>query len=51
MIHLYSVFVALGIGAALMLTLRRWRKVGGRDDLVYEVLVWGVLAGLAGGRL
>lgn len=51
MIHLYGVFVALGIGAALMLTLRRWRKVGGRDDLVYEVLVWGVLAGLAGGRL
>lgn len=51
MIHLYGVFVALGIGAALMLTLRRWRKVGGRDDLVYEVLVWGVLAGLVGGRL
>lgn len=51
MIHLYGVFVALGIGVALMLTLRRWRKVGGRDDLVYEVLVWGVLAGLAGGRL
>lgn len=51
MIHLYGVFVALGIGVALMLALRRWRKVGGRDDLVYEVLVWGVLAGLVGGRL
>lgn len=51
MLRLYGLFVALGIGAALMLTLRRWRQVGGRDDLVYEVLVWGVLAGLAGGRL
>jgi prolipoprotein diacylglyceryl transferase len=41
----------VGITAAIMLTLRRWRAAGGHDDLVYDVAFWGVPAGIIGGRI
>jgi prolipoprotein diacylglyceryl transferase len=37
--------------AAIGITRRRWRRERGQDELVYEVAVWGVPAGLIGGRL
>ena len=50
-VHYYALFIILGIGAAIWLTYRRWTARGGNGDLVYEVALWSVIAGLIGGRL
>jgi prolipoprotein diacylglyceryl transferase len=34
-----------------VITARRWQAAGGERELVYEVALWGVPAGLIGGRL
>lgn len=41
----------VGIALAVWLTRRRWRTQGGDPDLVDEVGLWGVPAGIVGGRL
>jgi len=50
-VHYYALFIILGIAAAIWLTYRRWTARGGNGDLVYEVALWSVIAGLIGGRL
>ena len=50
-IRLYALCILAGIALAYVITVRRWRARGGRPDLVFEVLIWGVPAGLVGGRL
>jgi prolipoprotein diacylglyceryl transferase len=50
-IHAYGVAYAFAILAAVLITTRRWRARGGDRDLVYEVALWGVPAGIIGGRL
>jgi prolipoprotein diacylglyceryl transferase len=50
-IHYYALFIILGVVAAIWITLRRWTAQGGSPDLVYEVALWSVIAGLIGGRL
>lgn len=50
-IHYYALFVIAGIVAAVWLTHRRWTAQGGDPDLVFEVALWSVIAGLIGGRL
>lgn len=50
-IHYYALFIIAGIVAAVWLTYRRWTARGGNPDLVYEVALWSVIAGLIGGRL
>ncbi len=50
-IHYYALFIIAGIVAAVWLTYRRWTARGGSPDLVYEVALWSVIAGLIGGRL
>jgi len=41
----------VGISAAVILTRKLWRQKGGDPDLVYTVALWGVPAGILGGRL
>jgi prolipoprotein diacylglyceryl transferase len=50
-IRLYALCILAGIAAAYLITSRRWRARGGDPDVLFEVLLWSVLAGLVGGRL
>jgi prolipoprotein diacylglyceryltransferase len=50
-VHFYGLCYVVGITAAILLTRRLWREKGGDPDLVYGVAIWGVPAGIIGGRL
>lgn len=50
-LRVYGLMYAVAIFAAIAITRRRWRAQGGDDDLVYEVALWGVPAGIVGARL
>jgi prolipoprotein diacylglyceryl transferase len=50
-IRMYGLMLLIAIAACVWLTRRRWIKLGGEADLVYEVALWGVLAGIVGARL
>ena len=49
--HAYGLAYVVALAAAVAITTRRWERVGGDRDLVYEVALWGFPAGLIGGRL
>jgi prolipoprotein diacylglyceryl transferase len=49
--HFYGLCYVVGITAAIMLTRRLWRAKGGDPELIYTVALWGVPAGILGGRL
>ena len=49
--HFYGLCYVVGITAAVVLTRRLWRAKGGDPELVYTVALWGVPAGILGGRL
>ncbi|MFN8624334.1 MAG: prolipoprotein diacylglyceryl transferase [Chloroflexota bacterium] len=50
-VHVYGLMYVVAVFAAVGITRRRWRQQGGDPDLVYEVALYGVPAGLIGGRL
>ena len=50
-IRLYALTLLAGVAVATWLTMRRWRARGGEPDLVLEVALWSVLAGIVGGRI
>lgn len=50
-IHFYGLMYVIGIGLAIYITRRRWRALGGNPDLVTDVAIWGVPAGIIGGRI
>jgi prolipoprotein diacylglyceryl transferase len=50
-VHYYGLCYVVGITAAILLTRRLWREKGGDPDLIYTVAIWGVPAGIIGGRL
>jgi prolipoprotein diacylglyceryl transferase len=50
-VHYYGLCYVVGILAAVFLTRRLWRARGGDPDLVQEVALVGVPAGIIGGRL
>ncbi|HEX4730543.1 MAG TPA: prolipoprotein diacylglyceryl transferase [Solirubrobacterales bacterium] len=50
-IHAYGLMYALAVTASILIVRRRWRKLGGDPDLVYDVAMWGFPAGLLGGRI
>jgi prolipoprotein diacylglyceryl transferase len=50
-IHAYALAYLVGIALAVLLGRRRWTAVGGDPALVEEMAIWGVPAGLIGGRL
>ena len=49
--HAYGLIYAIAIIVAGAVTVRRWEAEGGDRELVYEALLWGVPAGLIGGRI
>jgi prolipoprotein diacylglyceryl transferase len=50
-IHFYALMYLVGIALAILLTRRRWRAVGGDPELVGEIALWVVPAGIIGGRI
>jgi prolipoprotein diacylglyceryl transferase len=50
-VHFSGLCYVVGITAAVLLTRRLWREKGGDPDLIYMVAIWGVPAGIIGGRL
>src|SRR5487761_1828400 len=50
-IHVYALMYLVGIALAIMITRRRWKAVGGDPDLVGDVAIWAVPAGIVGGRI
>ena len=50
-IRLYALCLLAGVAVATWLTMRRWTARGGDPDLVFEVALWSVLAGIIGGRI
>jgi prolipoprotein diacylglyceryl transferase len=50
-IHFYGLMYVVAITLAIVITRRRWRAVGGDPDLVGDVALWAVPAGIIGGRI
>jgi prolipoprotein diacylglyceryl transferase len=50
-VHAYGLAYVVAITAAVVIARRRWMAQGGDPSLVDEVAMWGVPAGLIGGRL
>jgi len=49
--HLYGLIYAIAIGVGTWILIRRWEAVGGKRELVFDVLLWAIPAGLIGGRI
>jgi prolipoprotein diacylglyceryl transferase len=50
-IHFYALAYLVGIAIAIVITRRRWRAVGGDPDIVGDIALWSVPAGIIGGRI
>ncbi len=50
-VHYYGLCYVVGISAAIWISRRLWREQGGDPEIVYTVALWGVPAGILGGRL
>jgi prolipoprotein diacylglyceryl transferase len=50
-IHFYGLMYVVGIALAIIITRRRWRAIGGNPELVADVAIWAVPAGIIGGRI
>jgi len=50
-IHYYALGYIVGIFFAIWITRSRWRAVGGDPDLVNDIALWVVPAGIIGGRI
>jgi prolipoprotein diacylglyceryl transferase len=51
LVHFYGMMYVVGIALALYIAVRRWVAAGGDRDLVYDVAVWAVPAGIIGARV
>jgi prolipoprotein diacylglyceryl transferase len=49
--HAYGIAYVFAVAAAIVITRRRWEKLGGNRELVYECAMWAFPAGLIGGRI
>jgi phosphatidylglycerol---prolipoprotein diacylglyceryl transferase len=49
-IHMYGLMLLLAIAVCIVITGRRWTRLGGDWDLVIRVAVWGVAFGIVGAR-
>ena len=50
-IHYYALMYLVGIALAIWITRRRWIAKGGNPELVADVAIWSVPAGIIGGRI
>jgi prolipoprotein diacylglyceryl transferase len=51
LVHFYALGYIIGITLAILVTRRRWRALGGNPDLVNDIALWVVPAGIIGGRI
>jgi prolipoprotein diacylglyceryl transferase len=49
--HAYGIAYVFAVAAAIFISRRRWARVGGDPDIVYDIAMWGFPAGLIGGRI
>ncbi len=49
--HFYALGYIIGITLAILITRRRWRALGGDPDVVNDLALWVVPAGIIGGRI
>src|SRR5487761_1589086 len=49
-VHFYALGYVIGIALAIWITRRRWAALGGDPDLVFDIALWVVPAGIIGGR-
>jgi len=49
--HFYALMYLVGIALAILITRRRWQAKGGDPELVGDVAIWAVPAGIIGGRI
>jgi prolipoprotein diacylglyceryl transferase len=49
--HAYGLMYVFAVTAAILISRRRWSRVGGDPDLVFDVAKWAFPAGLIGGRI
>jgi prolipoprotein diacylglyceryl transferase len=50
-IHFYALGYIIGITLAILLTRRRWAAMGGDPNVVTDIALWVVPAGIIGGRI
>jgi prolipoprotein diacylglyceryl transferase len=50
-IHFYGLMYVVAIALAIYITRRRWAALGGNPDLVWDIALWVVPAGIIGGRI
>jgi prolipoprotein diacylglyceryl transferase len=50
-IHFYALGYIIGITLAILITRHRWRAAGGDPDVVNDIALWVVPAGIIGGRI
>jgi prolipoprotein diacylglyceryl transferase len=50
-IHVYALMYLVGIAVAIIMTRRRWARAGGDPELIWDVAMWSVPAGIIGGRI
>ncbi|TVZ02641.1 prolipoprotein diacylglyceryl transferase [Trebonia kvetii] len=50
-VHFYALMYLVGIALAVYITARRWTAAGGDRELVVDVALWAVPAGIIGGRI
>src|ERR1700757_586002 len=48
-VHFYALGYIIGITLAILITRRRWRALGGDPDVVNDIALWVVPAGVIGG--
>jgi prolipoprotein diacylglyceryl transferase len=51
LVHFYALGYIIGITLAILITRRRWRAIGGDPDVVNDIALWVVPAGIIGGRI
>jgi prolipoprotein diacylglyceryl transferase len=50
-VRFYALAYIVGITFAILITRRRWRALGGNSDVVNDIALWVVPAGIIGGRI
>jgi prolipoprotein diacylglyceryl transferase len=51
LVHFYALGYIIGITLAILITRRRWAALGGDPDVVTDIALWVVPAGIIGGRI
>ncbi|HUA12477.1 MAG TPA: prolipoprotein diacylglyceryl transferase [Solirubrobacteraceae bacterium] len=50
-LHAYGLMYAFALAAAILITRRRWERIGGDRELVYQTAIWAFPAGIIGARI